>query len=370
MLQQNPTLSKHLLLLLIDQYASLPDEVAAERAPLLLSPLESFRSVSLDQLYRGLLRRGRHGQLWRFRSAYEPLAEHPLCLRLAGECRLDAGTAEAVRARQEPAQIPVAALLARWPEMALPLSRRLGDSAEPFIILHLHRLTDPKRRDELRERIAATGGLLEFRLCGRPQYMDDPFFFLDIAKAEGDWATAAAIASGLGLEEEARQCKSRQSTDFSERSELLRQFVQEFENAGPRKTFEDYAIFAKSIARRLDAEMRQLEERRAQSGEMIEELMQQRAALGGTPAGVDAGTRCARCGRPLGAGSAVAFRCAHAFHPRCLEDAQCEIGEARAALRRRGRDHDDGCPVCGPPSAILVHLPLNAGGAREWTMDL
>jgi hypothetical protein len=43
---------------------------------------------------------------------------------------------------------------------------------------------------------------------------------------------------------------SKQNLDFSERNEIFKQFVQQFENANPRKTFDEYAIFAKSIPRR------------------------------------------------------------------------------------------------------------------------
>jgi hypothetical protein len=116
--------------------------------------------------------------------------------------------------------------------------------------------------------------------------------------------------------------------------------------------------------------MRQLEQRRGESGHMIDELLLQRTELRRAAAAADSGTKCGRCTRPLGPGPAIAFRCGHAFHPPCLEDAQRELGEIRAALRRRGRSHDDGCPVCGPPSAVLVHLPINHEGTFEWTMEL
>jgi hypothetical protein len=49
-LSRNPTLAGHILMLLIDQYASFPEELVAEMSPLLLSSLENYRSVSLEQL--------------------------------------------------------------------------------------------------------------------------------------------------------------------------------------------------------------------------------------------------------------------------------------------------------------------------------
>jgi hypothetical protein len=244
----------------------------------------------------------------------------------------------------------------------------------------LPKLTKEKR-DELQTKVSNTGSLLNFTLRGKLRLMDDPLFFLDQAKRQSDWETAAQLASEIGLEDEHRLCRAKlkgdlgsrltqPSLDASEQNEILLQFVQEFDNAGPKKTFEDYAVFARGIARRLDAEMRQVEVRRKDGAAIVGELMEKRTALHSLKANVSKSDRCAHCRKMLGAGSVFVFPCGHMFHAGCKEDIENRLKHITLELRRSAKDIDQGCPTCGPLSAVLVHRSVMRDSTESWALEL
>jgi hypothetical protein len=377
-LQENPGLSEILLGLLIEQFAQLPDDVTTQ-ASLVLNSLTTYKPVSFDRLFAVLLKYGRAFEMQRFLSVYN-IAVEPLILRICEYCKIDQNMVPALLVRYEVQDIPIAKLLYHWPSLASTLYRQVRDLACPFILLILPKLTK-ENCDELRTKVSNTGSLLNFTLRGKMHFMDDPLFFLDQAKREGDWETAAQLASEVGLEDEHRLCRSKlrgdlgskliqPSLDVSEQHEILLQFVQEFENAGAKKTFEDYAVFARGIARRLDAEMRQVEVRRKDAAAIVGELMDKRTDLQSLRGNVSKNDRCTHCRKTLGAGSVFVFPCGHVFHAACKEEIERGLKQITLELRRSAKDIDQGCPTCGPLSAVLVHRSITRDGTESWALEL
>jgi hypothetical protein len=256
----------------------------------------------------------------------------------------------------------------------------MRDIACPFILLILPKLTK-EEHGELQTKLSNTCSLLNFTLRGKMQSMDDPLFFLDQAKRQNDWEMAAQLASEIGLDDEHRLCRAKlksdlgskliqPSLDTSEQNEILLQFIQEFESAGAKKTFEDYTVFARGIARRLDAETRQMKVRRTDGAAIIGELMEKRTNLQSLKASVSKSDRCTHCRKMLGRGSVFVFPCGHVFHAACKDDIEKKLKQITLELRRSAKDIDQGCPSCGPPSAVLVHRSVLRDSTESWALKL
>jgi hypothetical protein len=382
-LQQNPTLAERLLPLLAEQFSEFPDEMTIEKAALLLHQLKASKAIDLVALYHILLKNGKEKEMWRFISAYDT-SQEPFILRIPDECRLTPETVNAMIGliRGDSSRIPIARLLDRFPDVASSIYRHVRDMAAPFILLQLKRLNQTQLR-EIQTAVSGSGSILEFSVQRKTHSnsMVDPFYFLNEAKMNGDWEIGAQIASELGLEDEYRFCKSKQNTasdlrskllkrnlDFSEQNEILMQFVQEFEKADSSKTFEDYSVFAKSIARRLDLEMNQIREKRIEASRVLESLAAKRfgAPQRDPKSGLKRTSICSKCRKLLGKGTVIIFPCGHYFHVDCKKEFDAEFAAVRVELKRKVRDVDEGCPLCGPPSAILVHKTISGEG---WDVD-
>lgn len=229
------------------------------------------------------------------------------------------------------------------------------------------------------------------------------FYLLETAKYRGDWTEAAQISAELDFDEEVKFCKSKMSNsaddirakllkanlDVSEINEILMQLITELENAPPGKTFEDYSLFAKSITKRIDTEIKNAGEKRQEESTIIDELTRQRAELrdsrkrlftnapppstetGGSDADISlpkTGDRCERCKRPLGRGRVVMYRCGHCYHEECRRLEEKEIKEIEHKIRRRPM-RIRGCPACGMQSALKVYGNV-MNQLSEWSLDI
>lgn len=228
------------------------------------------------------------------------------------------------------------------------------------------------------------------------------FYLLETAKSRDDWPEAAQISAELDFDEEVKFCKSKMSNtaddirakllkanlDVSEINEILMQLITELEKAPPGKTFEDYSMFAKSITKRIDTEIKNSGEKRQEESKIIDELTRQRAELRdsrkrlftNSPSTSSSdtssnelslpktGDRCERCKRPLGRGRVVMYRCGHCYHEECKRLEEKEIKDIEHKIRRRPM-RIRGCPACGMQSAFKVY-----GNAinqlSEWSLDI
>lgn len=229
------------------------------------------------------------------------------------------------------------------------------------------------------------------------------FYLLETAKARDDWPEAAQISAELDFDEEVKFCKSKMSNtaddirakllkanlDVSEINEILMQLITELEKAPPGKTFEDYSMFAKSITKRIDTEIKNSGEKRQEESKIIDQLTKQRAELrdsrkrlftsASTPSSTEAGNsneltlpktgdRCERCKRPLGRGRVVMYRCGHYYHEECRRLEEKEIKDIEHKIRRRPM-RVRGCPACGMQSALKVYGNV-INQLSEWSLNI
>jgi hypothetical protein len=101
---------------------------------------------------------------------------------------------------------------------------------------------------------------------------------------------------------------------------------------------------------------------------MIDELLKQRAVMSKVTPMADAGEQmCSiveRCWEwDLQSHSAVCIR-------DVLKILSKNSGKYALHFEEEEGSPDEGCPGCGPPSALLVHLPFRPDGEKVWTLDL
>ncbi|OHS99114.1 hypothetical protein TRFO_34514 [Tritrichomonas foetus] len=383
LLQKHPDSHLQLIPLMVDSYCRLTPEQSVDIQPTLLHTLKKFRGiVSFDTFYDKLAQFARESEIWRFVMGFESLNEGLLLRTARSGSKMPVADVVFYLERCDPNDVNAAELCDMFPEIAHTVVKAVGDAAAPFILPRMNKL----EYEALKSMKTGTGSIMDVRVCeklgDKPKFVKNNaiFYLLDTAKTRNDWNEALQIAEELGIESEIKQCKTKidstedirakllkETLDLSEQTEVLMQLVNELEKAAPNKTYEDYSVFAKSIAKRIDSGIKSAHEKRGEEHQIIEELMRQKKAMRQQVVEVKEYDKCERCRKVLGKGKMIAFRCGHAFHPDCKKAIDAELAQLERRFKRTSMKVR-GCPICGPQSSLRVFKNI-CKISHEWSLD-
>ena len=364
-LQNNINLAPILLPLLIEQYALLPEILIPEMTPLLVHHLTTSKCVKLEELYNAMKKYGKQGQIWRLLPAYD-MRSRTFCLKHCDDFMISQDAAKTLIQCADPRDIPIPKVLARFPDLAADVYRATKGQADPFVLLQLDKFT-PQQLKEINAASSGSGSLVESLTRESDCRIDanllnDPFFVLDEAKRRNDSETVTQIMESLGL-------GSASKTESPHENEPdLGNLADALESASDLETFGDFSGMAKQIGRSLNSEASKLEQQHRESSATIEELALKSKTIIPHVTPTD---KCSKCGRLLLGGKVVVYSCGHKFHVSCKNALFMEFEQIVMGLRRSRADISDGCPLCGVPSSLLVHQPVNAEKSRAnvWALD-
>ena len=365
-LQKNRNLGPVLLPLLIEQYATLPNSLITEMTPLLVHHIATTKCVSLEELYNALLRYGKQGEIWRLLPAYD-VQNQSFCLKHCDDFRISQEAARAILQYTDPRDIPIARLLTKYPDLAGDICRATKECSDPLVLFYLQQFSPQQIRD-IHDAASGTGSLVESATNPPDSPLDisqlrDPYFLLDQAKRNGESELASKLAQHIS-----RAQSTSSPTPSTTSGAACMDLAKSLANAAPDETFSNFATTAKTLAQTLNAEASQIETQKRETSAIISDLVS-KIHESKQPPRVTPTDKCSKCHRILHKGKIIVYSCGHKFHLQCKDAIFSELEQILMSLKRPRTELADGCPICGVPSALLVHKPLTAGYNNAWSLD-